>query len=49
MGGKDSPYTVTLLKGDVDGPFTGDVLVISPEDGNIARLFNRGGPAVSSR
>ena len=36
LGGKDSPYTVTVLKGDVDGPFTGDVLVISPEDGNIA-------------
>ena len=36
LGGKASPYTVTLLKGDIDGPFTGDVLAISPEDGNIA-------------
>ena len=35
-GGKNSPYAVTLLNGDVNGPFTGDVLAITPDDGNIA-------------
>lgn len=36
QGSKDSPYAVTLLNGDVNGPFTGDILAITPDNGNIA-------------
>ena len=35
LGNKDDSDAVTLLNGDIDGPFTGDVLAISPDGSGI--------------
>ena len=39
-GIKNHINTVTLLQGDVNGPFTGDVLAITPDDGGMGTYLS---------
>lgn len=40
LGNEDSINTVSLLNGDINGPFTGDVLAISPDGSGIATYLS---------
>src|SRR5439155_21135890 len=40
VGNEDTINNVSLLNGDVNGPFTGDVLSISPDDSGIGTYLS---------